>query len=70
MHPASSGDLIPFRDGSLVEFNYDNPNAKVIGTDVFVIIGQDPDGNPLYLELITPDPDFPAFKKGPRLTTG
>jgi hypothetical protein len=65
-----TGDLIPFRDGSLVEFNYNNPNAKVIGTGVFVIIGQDPDGNPLYLELITPDPDFPAFKKCPRLTTG
>ncbi len=65
-----TGNLVPFRDGSLVEFNYDNPNAKVIGTGVFVVIGQDPDGNPLYLELITPDPSFPAFQHCPRLATG
>jgi hypothetical protein len=66
-----TGNLVtPFRDGSLVEFNYNNPNAKVIGTGVFVVIGQDPSGNPLYLELITPDPNFPAFKSCPRLVTG
>ena len=53
--------------GLLVDFNYDNPNAKVVGTGVFVVI--DP-SVPLYLELITPDPNFPAFKRCPRLVTG
>ena len=45
----------------LVEFNYDNPNAKVVGTGVFVVIDQVPDPVtgalvPLYLELIGPIP--------------
>ena len=61
--------VVPFRDGFLVNFNYDNPNAKVVGTGVFVVIGQ-VDGLPLYLELITPDSSFPAFQHCPRLTTG
>jgi hypothetical protein len=61
--------IVPFRDGFLVDFNYDNPNAKVVGTGVFVVIGE-VDGAPLYLELITPNPDFPAFRHCPRLGTG
>ena len=60
---------VPFRDGFRIQFNYDNPNAKVIGTGVFVIIGE-VDGQPLYLELIEPDPSFPAFQHCPRLATG
>jgi hypothetical protein len=61
--------VVPFRDGFLVQFNYANPNAKVVGTGVFVVI--DPvDGQPLYLELITPDSSFPAFQHCPRLATG
>jgi hypothetical protein len=68
-----TGDLVPFvgpeGPGSLVEFNYDNPNAKVVGTGNFVVIGEDANG-PIYLELITPDPNFPAFKRCPRLVTG
>jgi hypothetical protein len=55
--------------GLLIVFNYDQPNAKVIGTGVYVVIDQTPSG-PLYLELIQPDPNFPAFKHCPRLTTG
>jgi hypothetical protein len=66
-----TGNLVPFTGsagpGLLVEFNYDNPNAKVVGTGVFVVI--DPTV-PIYLELIEPDPNFPAFKKCPRLVTG
>jgi hypothetical protein len=62
---------VPF-DGSagpglLIEFNYDNPNAKVVGTGVFVVI--DPTV-PLYVEVIEPNPDFPAFQRCPRLATG
>jgi hypothetical protein len=64
-----TGDVVEFRDGFLVEFNYANPNAKVIGTDVFVVIGEVAPGQPLYLELITPDPSFPAFKHCPKLAT-
>lgn len=66
-----TGDLVPFNGdagpGLLVEFDYDVPNAKVVGTGQFVVI--DP-SVPVYLELITPNPDFPAFKACPRLTTG
>jgi hypothetical protein len=61
--------IVPFRDGFLVKFNYDNPNAKVVGTGVFVVIGEI-EGQPLYLELIAPDPSFSAFQHCPRLATG
>jgi hypothetical protein len=61
--------VVPFRDGFLIQFNYDNPNSKVVGTGVFVVIGQI-EGKPLYLELIQPDPSFPAFQRCPRLATG
>jgi hypothetical protein len=66
-----TGDLVPITGsagpGLLVEFDYDNPNSKVVGTGVFVVI--DP-SVPLYVELIEPDPDFPAFKACPKLATG
>jgi hypothetical protein len=61
--------IVPFQDGFLVKFNYDNPNAKVVGTGVFVVVDEI-DGQPLYLELIAPDPSFPAFQHCPRLVTG
>ncbi|MGH8824234.1 MAG: hypothetical protein ACRDVN_07150 [Jiangellaceae bacterium] len=61
--------VVPFQDGFLVKFNYDNPNAKVVGTGVFVVIDEI-EGQPLYLELIAPDPSFPAFQHCPRLATG
>lgn len=66
-----TGDLVPFTGdagpGLLVEFDYDLPNVKVVGTGVFVVI--DP-SVPIYLELIAPDPNFPAFKSCPKLVTG
>jgi len=58
--------VVPFRDGFLIQFNYDNPNAKVVGTGVFVVVGE-VEGKPLYLELIEPNPSFPAFRNCPRL---
>ena len=64
------GDPVPFvgaaGPGLLINFNYDHPAGKVVGTGVFVVVGSTPAG-PLYLELITPDPDFPAFQHCPRL---
>ena len=66
-----TGNLVPHTGsagpGLLVEFNYDVPNAKVVGTGMFIVI--DP-AVPLYLELVKPDPNFPAFKACPKLATG
>jgi hypothetical protein len=59
----------PAGPGLLIDFNYDHPAAKVVGTGVFVVVGSTPAG-PLYLELIEPDPSFPAFQHCPRLATG
>jgi hypothetical protein len=56
-------------EGSLIRFNYDNPNVKVVGTGDFVNIS--PAGEPpLYIELIEPNPAFPAFQHCPKLATG
>lgn len=55
--------------GLLVNFNFDHPAAKVVGTGQYVVIGSTPAG-PLYLQLIAPDSSFPAFQRCPRLTTG
>jgi hypothetical protein len=65
--------VVPFTGpqgpGLLIKFNYDHPTSKVVGTGVFIVIDQTPAG-PLYLELIEPDPSFPAFQRCPRLATG
>jgi hypothetical protein len=53
--------------GQLITVNYNNPNVKVVGTGVYVAI--DPTV-PLYIELIKPNPAFPAFKSCPKLATG
>jgi hypothetical protein len=55
--------------GLLVNFNFEHPAAKVVGTGVYIVIDQTPAG-PLYLQLIEPDPRFPAFQHCPRLVTG
>jgi hypothetical protein len=64
------GDPVPFNGpagpGLLVPFDYDHPAAKVQGTGFFIVIGDTPAG-PLYLELIEPNPSFPAFQHCPRL---
>lgn len=64
--------VVPFPDGPespgfLVEFNFEHPAAKVVGTGEYVVIGTAPDGSPIYLELIEADPSFPAFQRCPRL---
>ena len=66
------GEPIPFDPpgaqpaGLLIPFDYDRPNAKVVGTGVFIAIDETPAG-PLYLELIEPDSGFAAFRHCPRL---
>ena len=66
------GDPVPFDPpgsqpaGLLIPFDYSRPNAKVVGTGVFVPIDETPAG-PLYLELIEPNPAFAAFRHCPRL---
>jgi hypothetical protein len=53
--------------GLLVTFNYDHPASKVQGSGEFLEIGETPDGVPIFIELVEPDPDFPAFQHCPRL---
>lgn len=53
--------------GLLVTFNYDHPASKVEGTGVFVQIGATPNGTPIFIELVQPDSNFPAFAHCPRL---
>jgi hypothetical protein len=52
--------------GLLVDFDFGHPASKVVGTGVYIVIGQTPVG-PLYLQLIEPDPNFPAFQRCPGL---
>lgn len=67
------GDVIPFDPpgdqpaGLLVTFNYNNPNAKVLGDGTYFSIGDTPAG-PLYVENIAPNPEFAAFAHCPALT--
>ena len=53
--------------GLLVTFNYDHPASKVEGSGVFIQIGATPTGTPIFIELVRPDPEFPAFQRCPRL---
>jgi hypothetical protein len=61
--------IVPFQDGFRVNFNFNRPNVKVVGTGQFIVIGEI-NGAPLYLELIQPNPAFPAFQHCPKLATG
>ena len=63
------GEVVPAPQlgGLLVSFNYDHPASKVQGSGVFIQIGATPTGVPIFIELVEPDPDFPAFERCPRL---
>jgi hypothetical protein len=52
--------------GLLIQFNYDNPNVKVRGTDTYQQIGV-VGVQPLYIEVIEPNPEFAAFVHCPKL---
>ena len=53
--------------GLLVTFNYDHPASKVEGSGTFLQIGATPNGTPIFIELVQPDSNFPAFQHCPRL---
>ena len=51
-----------------ITFDYDHPAVKVRSTGQTIPIGVDPDtGYTLLLDMIEPDPDFPAFRHCPAL---
>jgi len=51
-----------------ITFAYDSPNVKVRSSGITIPIGVDPDtGYTLLLDLIEPDPNFPAFRHCPAL---
>ena len=66
------GDPVPFDPpgvqpaGLILPFDFDHPASKVVGTGVYVPIGE-VNGSPLYIVLIEADPDFSAFRHCPRL---
>ena len=51
----------------LITFDYDHPAMKVQSTGMTIPIGMTPDGFVVLLDLIEPNPDFPAFKHCPAL---
>jgi hypothetical protein len=66
-----TGDAGP---GQRIVFDFHNPNAKVVQTSVWVVIGQVPDPEtgvlePLYLNLVQRSSNFPAFEHCPRMFT-
>ena len=51
-----------------ITFDYDHPAMKVQSTGETIQIGTDPDsGFAILLDVIEPDPDFPAFRHCPAL---
>ena len=56
----------PRSPGLLVDFDFGHPAAKVVGTGVYIEVGTTPAG-PVYLQLVAPDPNFPAFRSCPKL---
>ena len=56
----------PDGPGIRVLFNYGNPNVKVVPTGAVVNISE-PGEPPVYIDVIQPDPAFPAFQKCPAL---
>ena len=51
----------------LITFDYNHPAIKVKSTGIRIPIGTTPEGFTLLLDLIEPDPNFPAFKHCPAL---
>jgi hypothetical protein len=52
----------------LITFAYDQPNVKVQSSGLRIPIGIDEEtGYPLFLDVIEPNPDFPAFQHCPAL---
>jgi hypothetical protein len=67
----AAGIVIEIRDEVaktvLITFDYDHPAVKVQSSGVIIPIGVDEEGFTVLLDLIEPDPDFPAFRQCPAL---
>jgi hypothetical protein len=63
----AAGIVLEIRDEAaqtvLITFDYDHPAVKVQSSGVIIPIGVDDDGFTVLLDLIEPDPDFPAFSQ-------
>ena len=58
----------PIAETVFITFAYDHPAIKVRSTGQTIPIGVDPDsGFTLLLDVIEPDPNFPAFQHCPAL---
>jgi len=51
----------------LITFDYDHPAVKVQSSGSTIQIGTTPDGFAVLLDVIEPNPDFPAFRHCPAL---
>ena len=58
----------PIAGTILITFDYEHPAIKVQSTDETIQIGTDPEsGFAILLDVIAPDPNFPAFRHCPAL---
>lgn len=67
----AAGIVIEIRDEVtrtvLITFDYSHPAVKVQSSGVIIPIGVDEEGFTVLLDLIEPNPDFPAFQQCPAL---
>ena len=67
----AAGVVIEIRDEDaktvLITFDYDHPAVKVQSSGIIIPIGMDEEGFTVLLDLIEPNPDFPAFQQCPAL---
>lgn len=63
----AAGVVIEVRDEVaqtvLITFDYDHPAVKVQSSGIVIPIGVDEEGFTVLLDLVEPDPDFPAFRQ-------
>lgn len=57
----------PIAKTVFVTFDYDHPAIKVRSTGQRIQIGTTPEGFTVFLDVIEPDPNFPAFRHCPGL---
>jgi hypothetical protein len=57
----------PIAKTVLITFDYSHPAVKVQSSGIVIPIGMTPEGFTVLLDLIEPDPSFPAFQHCPAL---
>ena len=57
----------PVAQTVFITFDYDHPAIKVRSTGQTIPIGVSPEGFTILLDVIAPDPNFPAFRHCPAL---